>query len=122
MPTVRPEALDERLPDDDLVVVDVRDSARFEADHVPGSRNVPVYDDLRRGDPAAFERVADVAPEDGEVVTVCRVGVVADRATEHLRAEGYAAATLAGGMRDWRGYRDDTLGYRLRSWLRGLLS
>lgn len=124
MSTVRPEELDERLSeaDADVAVIDLRGRDRFEADHVEGSRNVPVYDDLRRGDPAALERVADAAPADAEVVTVCRVGVVAKRATEHLDAEGYDAATLSGGMRGWRGYRDGTLGYRIRSFLRDVLS
>lgn len=120
MSRILPEELDERR--DELFVLDVRPERGYERRHVEGSHNVPVYDDLQGGDEDAYRRVAEAVPDDAEVVTVCKVGVVAKRATRHLREEGHEARTLAGGMRAWRGYRDGTLLYRLRTALRGLLS
>ena len=116
MSRIRPDQLDARLGGDDgPFVLDVRRREAFRDGHVDGSHNVPVYDDLRAGETDALRRRLGEVPRDREVVTVCRMGVVAKRATRVLEEEGYDAATLAGGMSGWRGYRDDTLGYRLRS-------
>jgi rhodanese-related sulfurtransferase len=117
MAAIRPEELDERL-DEDVFVLDVRPREAFQEDHLEGSRNVPVYGDLQQGDPEALERVASTTPGgDVEVVTVCKMGIVATRATDHLREQGEDARTLAGGMSAWRGYRAGSLSYRLRSLL-----
>jgi rhodanese-related sulfurtransferase len=51
------------------------------------------------------------------VVVVCKMGVVAKRATRILRDEGYDASTLLGGMSGWTGYQNGSLGYKLRSLL-----
>ncbi|MFB6121902.1 MAG: rhodanese-like domain-containing protein [Haloferacaceae archaeon] len=116
MSRIRPDELDARLDDDDApFLLDVRPEAAFRADHIDGSHNVPVYDELRGGDEDAFRRHLDEIPRERDVVTVCKMGVVAKRATRLLDDEGYDATTLAGGMSGWRGYRNGTLGYRLRS-------
>ncbi len=67
-----------------------------------------------------LERV-ERAVDDETVVTVCKAGIVARRATSVVEKEGYDAATLAGGMRGWNGYRNGSIGYRLRSALGRLL-
>jgi len=56
-------------------------------------------------------------PADREVVVVCKMGIVAKRATRLLREEGYDAATLRGGMSGWRGYQNGSLSYKIRSLL-----
>jgi len=121
MSRLRPDELDERLPDDDLFVLDIRPREQFHEGHIDGSRNVPVYDAVRDGDPDALDRIADAVPADAEVVTVCKMGVVARTATSHLDEQGHDAVTLAGGMRGWRGYQRGSLLYRVRSLLWDLL-
>lgn len=113
---IRPDELDDRLgSSDEPFLLDVRPESAFESGSIDRSHNVPVYDDLRRGDESALrDRLAEI-PTDREVVVVCKMGIVAKRATHLLGEEGYDASTLLGGMSGWRGYRNGSLGYRLRS-------
>ncbi|QUO48084.1 MULTISPECIES: rhodanese-like domain-containing protein [Halorubrum] len=116
MSRIRPAELDERLgTDDEPFLLDIRPEADFEAGAIDGSRNVPVYDELRGGDDAALRRRLDEVPDDREVVTVCKMGIVAKRATRVLDDAGYEAATLSGGMSGWNGYERGSLGYKIRS-------
>jgi len=118
MSKIRPEELDGRLDDSDApYVLDIRPRETYQSNHIDGSHNLPVYDDLRRGNDSELRRRLDDIPHNQSVVTVCKMGVVATRATDLLADEGYDATTLAGGMSAWRGYRAGSLGYRLRSWL-----
>jgi rhodanese-related sulfurtransferase len=121
MSQLGPAELDARLADDDVFVLDVRPRENYQRRHVEGSYNAPVYGDLRSGDAAALDDHLDAIPEDAEVVTVCKAGVVAKKATSRLRERGYDATTLSGGFRGWRHYEDDTLVYRVASAVRGLL-
>ncbi len=123
MSGIDPEALDERLTrEDSLYVLDVRPEDDFRSGHIDGSQNAPVYDDLRSGDTEALDRYIDGIPRNVEVVTVCKAGVVARRATARLEERGYEASTLSGGIRRWRGYRSDSLTFRFSSLLRDFLS
>lgn len=118
MSSIRPKELDERLGSASGVepfVLDIRPAAAFESGAIEGSQNIPVYDDLRRGEESALRDGLGELPADRDVVVVCKMGVVAKRATSILRAEGYDAATLLGGMSGWRGYQNDSLSYKLRS-------
>jgi rhodanese-related sulfurtransferase len=120
MSSIRPEELDARLGStsgDEPFVLDIRPESAFESGAIARSHNIPVYNDLRRGDESALrDRLGDV-PTDQDVVVVCKMGVVAKRATRVLRDEGYEASTLLGGMSGWTGYRNGSLSYKLRSFL-----
>ncbi len=122
MSKISPSALDEQLGSDDApLVLDIRPTAEFRDDHIEGSRNVPVYADLRNGKSETFRgHLEDVNP-DQRVVTVCKAGIVARKATRILDDEGYEAETLAGGIRRWKGYENDSFGYRMRSILGSVL-
>ena len=116
MSRILPDELAERLgTDDEPFLLDIRPASDYEGGAIEGSRNVPVYDDLRVGDEAALRRRLDEVPDDREVVTVCKMGIVAKRATRVLDEAGYEASTLAGGMSGWNGYERGSLGYRVRS-------
>ena len=118
MSKIRPTELDARLgsgSDDEPFVLDIRPSSAFDTGAIDGSYNLPVYDDLRGGDEAALRDRLDEIPTDREVVVVCKMGVVAKRATDVLDAAGYDATTLAGGISGWNGYRKGSIGYRIRS-------
>ena len=54
---------------------------------------------LKAGDPAALDDAA--IPMDAPVVTVCGAGKVSFTAMEQLRARGYDARSLTGGMKAW---------------------
>lgn len=120
MSKISPPDLDDRLSNGtEPYVLDIRPRKAYQRDHIDGSENVPVYGDLQRGDDTDLrEAIADI-PQDRTVVTVCKAGIVAREATSLLEDEGYDAVTLAGGMRRWNGYRNDSLGYRVSSLLRG---
>ena len=116
MTRVLPSELAERFAAGDRpFVLDIRPESNYHDGAIEGSHNLPVYGALRSGDDSALREHLDDVPTDEEVVVVCKMGVVAKRATRVLREEGYDAATLAGGMQGWNGYHDGTLLYRLRS-------
>jgi len=116
MSRIRPDELDERLgTDDEPSLLDIRPESDYGSGAIDGSRNVPVYDDLRSGDDAVLRRRLDEIPDDREVVTVCKMGIVAKRATRVLDEAGYEASTLSGGMSGWNGYERGSLGYKIRS-------
>ncbi|CAI48291.1 rhodanese domain protein [Natronomonas pharaonis DSM 2160] len=117
MDAIRPPELQRRLESSDPpVILDIRPREAYQQSAIEGSHNVPVYDDLRSGNEGSLRDRLDEVP-DGEVVVVCKQGIVAKRATELLRDAGREAETLAGGMGGWRGYRNGTFGYKLRSLL-----
>jgi glyoxylase-like metal-dependent hydrolase (beta-lactamase superfamily II)/rhodanese-related sulfurtransferase len=102
MPEISPQELSRRLEGnaDDLLVVDIRNLTGFEQWHIPGSENIPVYEELK-ADPSAAADALNALPSDREIVTVCAAGVVSQTATELLRERGYDARTLVDGMRGW---------------------
>jgi glyoxylase-like metal-dependent hydrolase (beta-lactamase superfamily II) len=88
--------LAERRP---VTVLDVRKAEDRAEWAIPGSIHFDAYEALKAGDAAAL---ADLAiPVDVPVVTVCGAGKVSLVAMEHLRARGYDARSLAGGMKAW---------------------
>jgi len=118
MSTVRPAEVDERLQSgDDPFLLDIRPTASYQRAAIAGSYNLPVYGDLRGGNDDALRNQLAEIPQDRDVVVVCKMGIVAKRATHILREEGYDAATLLGGMSGWSGYQNGSLSYKLRSLL-----
>ncbi|MGQ3329891.1 rhodanese-like domain-containing protein [Halorubrum sp. FL23] len=116
MSRIRPAELDERLgTDDEPLLLDIRPESDYQREAIEGSRSVPVYDDLRGGDDSALRRRLGEIPDDREVVTVCKMGIVAARATRVLDDAGYEASTLSGGMSGWNGYQRGSFSYTLRS-------
>ncbi|MBT2212738.1 MULTISPECIES: metalloregulator ArsR/SmtB family transcription factor [Actinomadura] len=92
---VAQEDLARRIDSGDVVVVDVRPPAEYEAGHIAGAINVP-NDEL----------VAWLAelPHGSDVIAYCRgrYCVLAPKAVRLLRSHGYRARLLAGGMPEWR--------------------
>ncbi|WP_416841638.1 rhodanese-like domain-containing protein [Haloferax sp. DFSO52] len=118
MGKIRPDELDARLDDEtEPFVLDIRPADHYRRNALDGSFNAPVYDDVRSGDEESLRQYFDQIPRDKEVVVVCKMGIVAKRATKVLRSEGYEATTLAGGMSGWKGYQNGSLSYRIRALL-----
>lgn len=98
VPFMAAAELRERLArrDNDFVLLDVRERAAFDVDHIPGARNVP------RGQ---LELVVDrVLPDPTlRIVTVCDFGRISTLAAATLRELGFRrAAALDGGLKAWR--------------------
>jgi glyoxylase-like metal-dependent hydrolase (beta-lactamase superfamily II) len=82
-----------------VTVLDIRTAEEHAEWAIPGSLHVDAYEALKAGDPEALA-AADI-PRDAPVVTVCGAGKVSLTAMAQLRARGYDARSLAGGMKAW---------------------
>lgn len=77
----------------DCQVVDVREFAEYDAEHIAGARLVPL---------SAFERQAGEIDRDRTVYVVCRSGTRAARAAERLQHLGHPdVRILEGGLQAW---------------------
>jgi rhodanese-related sulfurtransferase/predicted transcriptional regulator len=83
-----------RLRRRDVVVVDVRPTAEFEAGHIEGARSIPL---------AELEQHLDQLPSDREVIAYCRgpFCVMAHDAVRRLREAGHSARRLEEGWPEW---------------------
>src|SRR5262249_56207498 len=92
---VAQDELSRRLRDGQVLVLDVRPEAEYAAGHIPGAVNVP-HDQLAA-------RLAEL-PERADIVAYCRgrYCVFAPDAVRLLRARGFSARPLEGGLPDWR--------------------
>ncbi|MFE3450328.1 ArsR/SmtB family transcription factor [Nonomuraea sp. NPDC059194] len=94
-PVSRPE-LAEMLDTGEVLVIDVRPEAEFEAGHIPGALSIP-HDQVAT-------RLAEL-PNGKTIVAYCRgrFCVMAPNAVRLLRGFGYDARTLEDGLPEWRG-------------------
>jgi rhodanese-related sulfurtransferase len=89
------EELVRRLEHGDVVLVDVRPQAEYDAGHIEGAKSVPL-DELER-------RLAELPP-DAEIVAYCRgpYCAYAHEAVRQLHAAGRSARRLEEGWPEWR--------------------
>jgi len=102
--TIDPADVARRIAEDDaddLFVLDVRNEDGYEEWQIPGSANLPVYDELLQYDYSSLESSLDELPEDTEIAVVCVGGVTSARAAEFLRDHGYDAKSVRNGMNGW---------------------
>jgi rhodanese-related sulfurtransferase len=92
-PVTRSE-LEARLEAGDVVVLDVRPTAEYEAGHIPGARTVPVGE---------LRRLRSLS-KDVEIVAYCRgpYCAYADEAVRQLRRRGLTARRLEDGFPEWK--------------------
>jgi rhodanese-related sulfurtransferase/DNA-binding MarR family transcriptional regulator len=95
---LEPVAQDElarRLRDGQVLILDVRPAAEYAAGHIPGAVNVP-HDQLAA-------RLAEL-PAGTDIIAYCRgrYCVFAPDAVRLLRARGFSARPLEGGLPGWR--------------------
>ena len=90
------EMLDRGQP---VTVLDIRPSDERAEWAIPGSVYVDAYEALKANDPDALASVE--LPDDRPVVTVCGAGATSLIAAAQLRARGWQAWSLDGGMKAW---------------------
>ena len=92
---IDPDELADRLEDDDLVVLDVRDDDEWAQGHIPGSIHLP-YGELP-------ERLGEV-PRDKAIATLCSSGKRSGVAASILQREGFDRVihVADGGVGTWR--------------------
>jgi rhodanese-related sulfurtransferase len=78
---------------DGAQLIDVRESSEWNAGHAPQAAHIPSSQVTSR-----LNRLK----KDKDIVVVCRSGSRSRSVTKQLRAQGYEAFTLAGGMRAWQ--------------------
>jgi rhodanese-related sulfurtransferase len=84
---------------DTVTVLDVRPEDQRSEWRIPGSVHFDAYDALKAKDPSAMEEAQLLTGL--PVVTVCNAGNSSRTAAEQLRARGYEAMSLEGGMKAW---------------------
>ena len=79
----------------EVIVIDVRPSAEYEAAHLPFARSLPL---------AELEARLEELPRDKEVVAYCRgpFCIMANQAVATLAAKGYHIRTIREGINEWR--------------------
>ena len=93
VPELTPRELAERLSARaDLDLIDVREPYEWEIGRLPGARLIPLGD--LAGAMSALDSRRDI-------VVYCRSGVRSADATRRLRAAGFRATNLAGGILRW---------------------
>lgn len=92
------DALQARLAEGSVTVLDVRPADEYAVAHIPGARNFTLSD---------LERIIPLLDPGTEIVAYCRGPwcVLAHQAVTLLRAHGFSARRLDGGLPDWRAER-----------------
>jgi rhodanese-related sulfurtransferase/DNA-binding transcriptional ArsR family regulator len=93
-PVTRAELL-RRMENGEVLVLDVRPDAEYDAGHIPGAVMVP---------PDQLDDVLPALPSDRAIVAYCRgpYCVYAAQAVRFLRARGIPARRLEDGLPEWR--------------------
>ncbi|MFQ3319356.1 MAG: glyoxylase-like metal-dependent hydrolase (beta-lactamase superfamily II) [Natronomonas sp.] len=86
---------------EDLFILDVRNEDDYEEWQIPGSTNLPIYDELLKHDFSTLADRLDELPEDQEIAVICVAGVTSARAAEFLQKEGFDAKSIENGMNGW---------------------
>jgi rhodanese-related sulfurtransferase len=89
---ITPEETQEALADGSALLVDVREDYEWEAGRIDGAEHIELMQLPAR---------AQDLPQDRTVIFVCRVGGRSAMAADALRAAGFDARTMVGGMLRW---------------------
>jgi rhodanese-related sulfurtransferase len=78
---------------DGAVLVDVREKSEWSLGRAPRARHIPL---------GQLSDRARELPRNRTILVICRNGNRSARAASHLRATGYTAINVTGGMRAWQ--------------------
>jgi rhodanese-related sulfurtransferase len=90
---VEPERVSSWLEEDpDLQVIDVRERYERDAGHIDGTRHIELV---------RLSSEADSIDRERPVVFYCRLGSRSDMAAKAMRAAGFEAYSMSGGLTRW---------------------
>lgn len=91
---ITPEELEQRLARGEVTLLDVRPRDEYEYAHIPGAVSIPIEE---------LAQQLSALPAHTRVVAYCRgpYCLMAARAIELLRAEGFEASKLDHGVNEW---------------------
>jgi rhodanese-related sulfurtransferase len=92
IPEIDQNTLAARLLEDDVLLVDVRESPEFRPGHVPRAKNLPL---------SVLPAWLPELPKDRPVYLICQSGGRSAQATALLRGVGIDAVNVAGGTAEW---------------------
>lgn len=90
--TITVQDLADRMTDEDLLLVDVREVHEFRDGHVPRAVNVPM---------SVLPVRVHQLPKDRDVHIICRSGGRSMQVTMWLQRQGYSPVNVAGGTHTW---------------------
>ena len=90
--TITVQDLAERIGDDDLLLIDVREAHEFSRGHVPGAVNIPMS--------VLPVRVHEL-PKGPEVHVICQSGGRSMQTSMWLERQGYTPVNVHGGTGTW---------------------
>lgn len=91
---ITPDELWKKIQDQNVFLLDVRDSDEFSDFKIPGSVNISLSDLFK------FENISSI-PRDKEIITICPHGNMAMVATFALARNGIKSHVLEGGLAGW---------------------
>nr|WP_305882744.1 rhodanese-like domain-containing protein [Haloplanus ruber] len=94
---------------DDVFILDIRPAYSFEEEHIDGSYNLPVYDQLKGKNFIGLDVSAVELPDDQEIAVVCFSGSNAAIAASRLREHGFNAKRMIGGINGWQSETTGTI-------------
>ena len=92
MPDVQPAELVERLRAGELQLVDIRDPWEWAIAQIGAAQRVPMHE---------LPELLPRFDRSRELIVYCHHGVRSNMAAEWLRAQGFRARSLAGGIDRW---------------------
>jgi len=87
--------------DESILILDIRESDKFNDWKINGSKNIDVYKDIWEGNFDVVKQKLSHLPKDKKIVTVCNAGVTSKKASELLESLGYNTLVLEKGMMGW---------------------
>ena len=80
------------LPENDYLLIDMRDETAFEFGHIDGAVNIPKE---------KLEADLSGLPREKKLIICCRSGIISADTAELLRSNGFDAYNLTGGYVEW---------------------
>ena|ERR1700730_9348112 len=95
IPEITSEQLEQKIKNEHVHIIDVREEDEYAAGHIPGSKLIPL---------SVFAERHEEIDRNQEAIIICRSGNRSGKACEFLRAQGYTnMRSLTGGMLGWQG-------------------
>ncbi len=86
------------------IILDIRDSQKFNDWKIKNSQNIDVYNDIWEGNFDIVKQKLSKLPKDKTIITVCNMGITSQKASDILNSLGYKTLVLEKGMLGWNSF------------------